>query len=65
MQLDFRQPAAGRRGWDYKFGRFGDFTDVPSERVAELLELTVSKFDHSLARMEELWSACNLTPVNA
>ena len=65
LRLDFRRRGVGRRGWDYKFGRFGDFTNVQAKEVAELVESTVSTFTYSLDTIDELWSDCRLTPIDA
>ena len=64
LRIDIRRPATGRQGWDYNYGRLGDFTDVSSRTIAEHIETTISTFDLLPDRIERVWSACNLTPTD-
>ena len=61
MHLSIQRASTGRLGWDYNYRRFGDFTNVSSKEMAELIESTVSTFDLMPDTIEKMWFACNLT----
>ena len=61
MHLSIQRASTGRFGWDYNYRRFGDFTNVSSKEMAELIESTVSTFDLMPDTIEKMWFACNLT----
>jgi len=64
LRIDICRPATGRQGWDYSYGRFGDFTEVPPTTVAEHIEATISTFDLLSDRIDKLWERCTLTPTD-